>query len=151
MKNIISILLLGVTLISLHANAHSGLRPRGDVNCDWEVNIADVNTVIDSIFSDARYHSFYSYATDVNGDREINIADVNMIIRSILGTELPPMPAYSGTLPVLFINTEGHRGIASKEEYLQAEWWLDAMGIGEFESIGSSQAPQGMRIKGRGN
>jgi hypothetical protein len=56
-------------------------------------------------------------------------------------------------LPVLFINTEGHRDIVSKdkEDYLHADWWLDNMGVEGYESIGSPEEPLGMQIKGRGN
>lgn len=133
------------------AQAQGGLRPRGDVNCDWEVTIADVNVLTDSIINEARYHRFYNYAVDVNDDSEINIADLNMLIDALLGSKLPPMPAYSGTLPVLYINTEGYRDIVSKEEYLQANWWLDNMGHDDYESIGSAEEPLGMLIKGRGN
>ena len=53
---------------------------RGDVNGDGEVNIADVNTVIDSILDDV-----YEPILDVNGDGETNIADVNEIIDIING------------------------------------------------------------------
>ena len=151
MKKILTLFILYMAFSCLTAHAQSGLRPRGDLNCDWEVNIADVNALLDSIYSDAKYHSFYSYATDVNGDQEINIADVNMIIDAIHGKELPAMPSYSGTLPVLYVNTEGHRNIDSKEEYLFAEWWLDNMGIEEYEPIGSAAQPLEMQIKGRGN
>ena len=133
----------------LHAQA--GLRPRGDVNCDWEVTVADVNAIIDTVITGAKYHSFYGYAADVNGDKEYTIADVNLIIDAILGDKLPPMPSYSGTLPVLYINTNGHHNIDSKEEYIHANWWLDAMGIEGYQSVGSSQHPLGMQIKGRGN
>ena len=52
-----------------------------DVNGDDEINIADVNTVIDSILSGDNY----SDLQDVNGDGEINIADINAIIDAILG------------------------------------------------------------------
>ena len=149
MKSIILTLLFLACAIQLHAQ--SGLRPRGDVNCDWEVNIADVNALVDSIFRGAKYHSFYSYATDVNADKEINISDINMLIDAVLGKQLPPMPSYSGTLPVLFINTEDFRNIVSKESYLHADWWLDNMGIEGYESIGSPDEPLGMQIKGRGN
>ena len=152
MKSVItSLVWLIACMTAVHTNAQSGLRPRGDVNCDWEVNIADVNTLVDSIFSGAKYHSFYTYDTDVNGDKEINIADLNMVIDAVLGKQLPPMPTYSGTLPVLFINTEGFRDIVSKESYLHAKWWLDNMGIEGYESIGSPDEPLGMQIKGRGN
>ena len=58
---------------------------------------------------------------------------------------------YSKTLPVLFINTVDSLPIDSKEEYCEAQWWLDNMGDTRFESIGSSTAPFGMLIKGRGN
>ena len=133
------------------AYSQNGLRPRGDVNCDWEVTIADLNVLTDSVIKGARYHSLYSYAADVNGDHEINIADINSVISVILGQELPPMPTYSGTLPVLYINTEGHKDIVSKKEYIHADWWLDNMGNDDYESIGSAQEPLGMLIKGRGN
>ena len=147
-NNILTILFLTCAILS---QAQSGLRPRGDVNCDWEVNIGDLNALVDSVTSGAKYHSFYSYATDVNGDKEINISDINMVIDAILGKQLPPMPSYSGTLPVLFINTEGYHDIVSKDEYIHAQWWLDNMGLEGYESIGSPEEPQTMQIKGRGN
>ena len=138
-------------MTSIVARAQAGMRPRGDVNGDWEVTVADVNAIIDTVITGAKYHSFYGYATDVNGDKEYTIADVNLIIDAILGDNLPPMPSFSGTLPVLYIITEGHRNVDSKEDYLQAQWWIDAMGIDGYLSIGSAQQPHGMQIKGRGN
>ncbi len=148
-KAFISIILCALSF--LMAWGQGGLRPRGDVNCDWEVNIADLNALVDSVLSGAKYHAFYSYAADVNGDMEITIADINLIVDAILGHELPPMPTYSGTLPVMFINTEGHHNIDSKEEYLHADWWLDNMGIEGVEPLGSPDQPLGLQIKGRGN
>ena len=53
----------------------------GDVNCDGEVNIADVNIVIDHILSGEM-----DDACDVNKDLEVNIADVNFIIDLILNS-----------------------------------------------------------------
>ena len=52
----------------------------GDVNCDLEVNIADINAAIDQILS-----GDYTATGDVNGDGEVNIADVNAVIDVILG------------------------------------------------------------------
>jgi len=129
------------------------LRPRGDVNCDWEVNIADVNSLMDMVLNETPYHALYTYAADVNQDKEINIADINTLIDAVLGRELPPMPSFSASIPVLYIITEGYRDIVSrkKEDYLHAQWWLDAMGLKDIESIGSAQHPLGMQIKGRGN
>ena len=155
MRNKVYIALFAVMCLSQFTSlsAPNGLRPRGDVNCDWEVTVSDVNALVDSILSGALYHSLYNYSYDVNGDKEINIADINMVVDAILGGNLSPMPSYSGTVPVLFIITEGHRDIVSreKEDYLQAEWWLDNMGHEEFESIGSADAPLGTLIKGHGN
>ena len=57
----------------------------------------------------------------------------------------------SGTLPVLFINTDSAAAIVSKEEYIHADWWLDPMGIDGVDSLGSYRQPLRMQIKGRGN
>ncbi len=149
-KSLFLTLLLAISSLQC-IHAQNTLRPRGDVNCDWEVNVADVNMLVDSILSGVPYHSLYTYALDINGDTEINIGDINMLVGAILGKELPPMPTYSGTLPVLFINTEDNKDIVSKEEYIHADWWLDNMGNEDFQSIGLPDAPQGTQIKGRGN
>ena len=58
---------------------------------------------------------------------------------------------YSGTLPVLYIQTENKAPITSKDYYLNATYYLDAIGIEGYESIGSASAPLTMEIKGRGN
>ena len=55
----------------------------GDVNRDYEVNIADVNTIIDVIARET--NEVAVSASDVNGDGEVNIADVNALIDLILG------------------------------------------------------------------
>ena len=57
----------------------------------------------------------------------------------------------SGTLPVLYLNTEGNQEIVSKDNYLNAEWWFDSKQIDGIESIGSESLPQKLQIKGRGN
>ena len=56
---------------------------KGDVNCDDEVNIADVNAIIDIILGNNNDPETARHA-DVNGDGEVNIADVNAIIDIIL-------------------------------------------------------------------
>ena len=57
----------------------------------------------------------------------------------------------SGTLPVMYITTENKKPITSKEDYLNAAYYLDAKGIAGYENIGSATAPLNMEIKGRGN
>jgi len=147
----IIVVLACCTLMGFGVEAHGGLRPRGDVNCDWRVSIDDVTDLISMLLNGVEYHSLYTYAADINSDKSINIEDVTCLIGGLLGKALPPMPSYSGTLPVLYINTDGHKDIVSKEEYLHADWWLDAMGADGYESIGSPEQPLGMQIKGRGN
>ncbi|MBQ9555155.1 MAG: BspA family leucine-rich repeat surface protein [Muribaculaceae bacterium] len=51
-----------------------------DVNGDGEVNIADVNTIINSVLGNG-----CNSRADLNKDGEINIADINAIIDIILG------------------------------------------------------------------
>ena len=52
----------------------------GDINCDLEINIADINAVINIILGGNGNAS----AADVNGDGEISIADINAVIDIIL-------------------------------------------------------------------
>ena len=146
-----ALVLIMLSMSWIASYAQDGLRPRGDVNCDWEVGIADVNVLVDAVMEGVGYHPFYTYDLDLNGDKEINVADINLLVGALLGGQLLPLPSYSGTLPVLFINTEGHRDIVSRDEYLHADWWLDNMGDERYESMGSPEQPLKMEIKGRGN
>lgn len=59
--------------------------------------------------------------------------------------------AASGTLPVLYIDTENHEPIVSKEVYLNATYRLDPMGTEGVEAIGSEANPLPMQIRGRGH
>jgi hypothetical protein len=57
----------------------------------------------------------------------------------------------SGTLPVLYVQTEDNKQITSKDYYLNATYYIDALGLNGYENIGSASAPLTMEIKGRGN
>lgn len=57
----------------------------------------------------------------------------------------------SGTLPVLYIQTENNAPIVSKDDYINATYYLDNKGLSDYQSIGSKSAPLTMEIKGRGN
>ena len=57
----------------------------------------------------------------------------------------------SGTLPVLYIQTENSTAITSKEDYINATYYLDNMGLSDYQSIGTKTEPLDMEIKGRGN
>lgn len=57
----------------------------------------------------------------------------------------------SGTLPVLYINTEGGKPITSKTEYLSGGYWLDPSGADDVEPLGSASEPLALQIRGRGH
>ena len=67
------------------------------------------------------------------------------------GSTHDPAEWVTGTLPVLYVNTENGEDITSKEVYLQGSYYLDAMGLDGYESIGSAQKPLALQIRGRGN
>lgn len=58
---------------------------------------------------------------------------------------------WSGTLPVMFIDTQGGAPITSKETYIQATYRLDSMGVEGVESIGGPDDQAPLQIRGRGN
>ena len=57
----------------------------------------------------------------------------------------------SGTLPVLYIQTENNAAITSKDDYINATYYLDNQGLSDYQSIGSKAEPLAMEIRGRGN
>ena len=57
----------------------------------------------------------------------------------------------SGTLPVLYITTENNAPVTSKDDYINATYYLDNKELSDYQSIGSKSAPLTMEIKGRGN
>ncbi len=58
---------------------------------------------------------------------------------------------YSGTLPVMHINTDGGVAITSTEEYVNGTYYLDDMGIEGIEPIASPDSAFALEIRGRGN
>lgn len=62
----------------------------------------------------------------------------------------PSSVTVSGTLPVMYIETEGHRPVVSKDEYLDAYYRLDPMGTEGVEPLGTEE-PLAMEIRGRGH
>lgn len=59
--------------------------------------------------------------------------------------------SYSGTLPVLHIETANRQEITSKDYYLQGTYYLDPMDAADIEAIGTKDSPLTLEIKGRGN
>lgn len=57
----------------------------------------------------------------------------------------------SGTLPVMYIETENRTPITSKTVYLNANYWLDLQNNNEHEALGSEAEPLPMQIRGRGH
>ncbi len=59
--------------------------------------------------------------------------------------------SYSKTLPVLFITTENNQPIVSKEDYIDATYYLETFELEGYEAIGSSAEQLPLEIRGRGN
>lgn len=72
-------------------------------------------------------------------------------MRMMFSTGASTHDTWSGTLPVMFITTEGNQPVTSKETYLQATYYLDPMGIDGIERVGSIGEQEAMQIRGRGN
>ena len=66
-------------------------------------------------------------------------------------SSIPSEITVSGTLPVLYIETENHAPIVSKEVYLNATYRLDPMGAEHVEPLGTESDPLPMQIRGRGH
>lgn len=66
-------------------------------------------------------------------------------------TKHDPAEYLSNTLPVLYINTVDETPITSKDVYVEGDYYLDANGCGDYESVGSAEEPLPLLIKGRGN
>ncbi len=77
----------------------------------------------------------------VSSSEDLKAADI------LTQTEVQP----SGTLPVLYIETEDHKPIVSKEVYLNATYRLDPMGLEDVEPLGTETDPLPMQIRGRGH
>ena len=61
------------------------------------------------------------------------------------------MNGYSGTLPVIHINTVSGAPVVSKDTYIAAKCWVDNMGIAGLLPVGTKDAPVDVEIRGRGN
>lgn len=57
----------------------------------------------------------------------------------------------SGTLPVIYVNTENGVPVTSKEEYVKGTYYLDPKGNADISAIGTAEAPLTLQIRGRGN
>jgi hypothetical protein len=62
---------------------------------------------------------------------------------------MPSAQAYSGTLPVMYIMTDAP--VTSKDVYVTATCYIDAMGLEGCDPLGSAGQPLTLQIKGRGN
>ncbi|MCM1152582.1 MAG: CotH kinase family protein [Muribaculum sp.] len=58
--------------------------------------------------------------------------------------------AQSGTVPVLYINTENGREVINKEDKVPASLYIDP-GQTDYDALGSQEAPVAFTLSGRGN
>ena len=57
---------------------------------------------------------------------------------------------YSGTLPVMYIQTKNNATISSKDYYIDGTIYIDALNTG-YDNFASASQPLAIQIKGRGN
>lgn len=141
MKRFIFFLFILSTII-----VHGQVAPLGDVNCDGETGVPDVTKLVHEITSSTPYWAGY----DLNCDGEVSVADLTKLASIVMGNE-EPAPTYSGTLPVLFINTVDKAPVLSRTDYVAATYYIDPMGNTDIKPVGSRSNPLGMSIRGRGN
>lgn len=58
---------------------------------------------------------------------------------------------YSGTVPVIFINTDNGEAVSSKTEYLNAKAYILSNGYHGLDNLGSQEQMVNLQIRGRGN
>lgn len=109
------------------------LRPVGDTS---------LNTWLPLV---AEYHGNINAPESSELEIEVDLKEMKMRFLKV------ERKAYSETLPVIFINTENNQPIISKEDYIQAGYWLDPCGLEGVEALGSKQNPLPLQIRGRGN
>lgn len=73
------------------------------------------------------------------------------LISLIIGVFALNAASPSGSLPVMYINTENNSPITSKEDYVKATYYLDPNGAEGVEAFGSASQPLALQIRGRGN
>ncbi len=83
--NKFSRILLALLLTCTVSSAAATETPKGDVNGDTKVTIADVTALVNVILGKATANA----ACDVNGDTKVTIADVTALVNIILG-KVPP-------------------------------------------------------------
>ena len=76
-----------------------------------------------------------------------NIPNTNGYWRPIDSYDATP----SGTLPLVFINTQDSMPIITKTDYINGALWINNCGIEGYESLGDEIKPLEIEIKGRGS
>ncbi len=77
---------------------------------------------------------------------------LNLILAALLAFAANAFAAtFSGTLPVMYINTENSTAVTSKDYYVNATYYVDNLNLDGYESTGSASEPLALKIKCRGN
>ena len=125
---------------------HGQVVPLGDINHDGETGVADLTKLVHEITAATPYWAGY----DMNCDGEVGVADITKLVSIVMGND-EAAPTYSGTLPVMFINTLDKEPVLSRTNYVDATYYIDPMGTPGIQPVGSPDKPMSMSIRGRGN
>lgn len=72
------------------------------------------------------------------------------VLFALIATIASNATTFSGTIPVMYINTTNGASITSKDSYIDATFYIDAKSSG-YTATGTSANPVAMKIRGRGN
>ncbi len=73
-----------------------------------------------------------------------------IVLFALIATIASNAATFSGTIPVMYINTTNGASITSKDTYIDATFYIDAKSSG-YTATGTSVSPVAMKIRGRGN
>ena len=121
----------------------------GDINFDQEVNIADITSLASTLATTASTGNEWQ-RSDINTDGEVSLADLTRLIQIIVHDEATGDKCASRTLPIIYINTQQAQSIVSKNDYINATYYIDPT-ITSDDSIGSIDNQLPLEIRGRGN
>lgn len=57
----------------------------------------------------------------------------------------------SGTLPIVYVNTENNQPVQDKVNYINASAYIETNGVAGYSPLGSAASPVLLQIRGRGN
>ncbi|MBR1415165.1 MAG: CotH kinase family protein [Prevotella sp.] len=137
--------MLGVTFSEMMKDYETTAFGEGSIT---KAKIQPILDYLNSFEGETFSDKIMSYWLNIVGVAEEDVEYFRSVMLEDDTEEIVP-EAFSRTLPVVFVNTTD--SIKSKEDYVKATFWLDALDLDEYESVGTKAEPLPLKIRGRGN